>query len=371
MTTASLLSESEKLNRLRLARSEGIGPITFHKLLRRYGSATKSIEALPQIMAKSGVNRGVSVAPLERAEKEWAETIAAGGQIVCSGEAHYPAILLNSEAAPALLCMAGNFELLQRESVGIVGARTASANGRKMARILAHGLAEAGYLVTSGLARGIDTAAHEAATPARTAAIIAGGIDHIYPPENAELQKAIARDGLLISEMPVGSAPRAEHFPRRNRIISGMSRAVIVVEAALRSGSLITARFANEQGREVFAVPGSPLDPRCEGTNKLIREGANILTAVDDVIDFLRAEKSHFQGQLFEQEAEPLLPPDQDADDNVRRDVMGLLSANAVDLDDLIREARCAAEEVMAVLLELEVAGRITRSAGGLVALKR
>ncbi len=239
-----------------------------------------------------------------------------------------------------------------------------------MARMLAHSLAEAGFLVTSGLARGIDTAAHEAATPANTAAVIAGGIDHLYPPENAELQKAIARQGLLITEMPIGTAPRAEHFPRRNRIISGMSRAVIIVEAALRSGSLITARFANEQNREVFAVPGSPLDPRCEGTNKLIKDGANILSSVNDVLDYLNQETSPMQGMLFEREAEPLLPPDEDADDTSRRNIIELLSVNAVEIDDLIREANCQPEAVMAVLLELEVAGRLTRSAGGMVALK-
>ena len=366
----SALSDMERLAWLRLARTEGIGPTTFPKLIRRYGTATKAIAALPDLMTKAGAKRGLTVYPVERAEKELAATQAAGARLVASVESDYPRLLAEIDTAPPLLCMIGNTELAARQSVGIVGARTASANGRKMARILSHQLAEAGFLITSGLARGIDTAAHESAGPARTAAVIAGGIDHLYPPENAELQKAIARDGLLITEMPIGSAPRAEHFPRRNRIISGISRAVIIVEAALRSGSLITARFANEQGREVFAVPGSPLDPRCEGTNKLIKDGANILVAVDDVLSFLRAEASPLQGAMFEREPEPLLPPDQDADEATRREVIGLLSANAVDIDDLIREAQCEPEQVMAVLLELEVAGRVTRSAGGMVALK-
>lgn len=365
------LSNAERLSWLRLARTEGIGPINFHKLVRRYGTASKAIEALPHLMTKAGANRGLSVYPVDVAEREIDATRQAGATLVAFGEADYPAALMQAESAPPVLCMSGNFSMAQRKSVGIVGARTASANGRKMARILAHTIAEAGFLVTSGLARGIDTAAHEAASPARTAAVIAGGIDHIYPPENAALQHAIAREGLLISEMPIGTAPRAEHFPRRNRIISGMSAAVVIVEAALRSGSLITARFANEQGREVFAVPGSPLDPRCEGTNKLIRDGANILTSANDVLDFLASETSPLHDRLFERDPEPLLPPDEDADDATRREIIGLLSANAVDIDDLIREAQCSPEAAMAVLLELEIAGRISRSAGGLVALVR
>jgi DNA processing protein len=371
MSGTHQLSDAERLNWLRLARTEGIGPINFHKLIRRYGTAAKVIEVLPQLMTKAGARRGLSVHTVDLAKRELDATSDAGATLVAMGEAGYPAALMQADSAPPLLCISGNIELAQRKSVGIVGARTASANGRKMARILAYTIAEAGFLVTSGLARGIDTAAHEAATPLRTAAVIAGGIDHIYPPENADLQQAIARDGLLISEMPIGTAPRAEHFPRRNRIISGMSAAVVIVEAALRSGSLITARFANEQGREVFAVPGSPLDPRCEGTNKLIRDGANILTSANDVLDFLTAEKSPLHERLFERDPEPLLPPDQDADDATRREVIGLLSANAVDIDDLIREANCAPEAVMAVLLELEVAGRVSRSAGGMIALTK
>ncbi len=364
------VSDGERIAWLRLSRTEGIGPQTFHKLISRYKTATKALEVLPALLNKGGAKRGLSVYSEELALKELAATSAAGARLVCACESGYPQLLRNSDGAPPLLCLSGNSDLLQKTSVGIVGARTASASGRKMARVLAHGLAEAGFLITSGLARGIDTAAHEAATPAHTAAIIAGGIDHIYPPENAALQKAIATEGLLITEMPIGTAPRAEHFPRRNRIISGMSSAIIIVEAALRSGSLITARFANEQNREVFAVPGSPLDPRCEGTNKLIREGANILTSVNDVLDFLNREQTPLQSQLFERNPAPLLPPDLDADDAARREVQSLLSVNAVDIDDLIREANCTPETVMAVLLELEVAGRLVRSAGGMVALK-
>jgi DNA processing protein len=365
----SQLSDAERLAWVQLARTDGIGPSTFHKLIRRYGTASKALAALPQLMNKAGAKRGKLIYAVDLAAREIAASADAGARLVAACELDYPRLLKQVDDAPPLVCLSGDLSLLQKTSVGIVGARTASANGRKMARMIAHTLAEAGYLVTSGLARGIDTAAHEAATPARTAAVIAGGIDHLYPPENAEMQKAIARDGVLITEMPIGTAPRAEHFPRRNRIISGMSKAVVVVEAALRSGSLITARFANEQSRDVFAVPGSPLDPRCEGTNRLIKDGANILTTVNDLMDFLQDERSYMRETFFEREAEPLLPPDEDADDKTRRDVLALLSANAVDVDDLIREAQCEPEQVMAVLLELEVAGRITRSAGGLVAL--
>jgi DNA processing protein len=366
----SAISDSERLDWLRLARTDGIGPQTFHKLIARYKTASRALEALPELVTKGGAKRGLKVYSSELAQKEIDATAKAGAQLLCACESQYPTMLRNIDSAPPILCVSGNLPLFQKTSVAIVGARTASASGRKMARILAHALAEEGFLVTSGLARGIDTSAHEAATPARTAAVIAGGIDHLYPPENAGLQKAIANEGLLITEMPIGTAPRAEHFPRRNRIISGLSHVVIIVEAALRSGSLITARFANEQNREVFAVPGSPLDPRCEGTNKLIKEGANILTSVNDVLDYLNREVTPLQAMLFERETEPLLPPDEDADDTTRREILGLLSVNAVDLDDLIREANASPEAVMAVLLELEVAGRLTRSAGGMVALK-
>jgi DNA processing protein len=363
------LSDQERLSWLRLTRTDTIGPATFHKLIKRYKTATRALEELPKLTAKAGGARGLTLFPIEKAEREIAACHSFGARLVAFGEADYPLNLMHIDGAPPLLCMAGQIDLVHRESVGIVGARTASASGRKMARILAHGLAEAGILVTSGLARGIDTAAHEAAGPHRTAAVIAGGIDHRYPPENSDLQNAIARDGLLMTEMAIGTAPRAEHFPRRNRIISGMSRAVIVVEAALRSGSLITARFANEQGRDVFAVPGSPLDPRCEGTNKLIREGAILLTSVDELLHHLQQQLPPEQSQLFEPDDEPLLPPDEDADDASRREVLSLLSANAIEVDDLIREANCSPETVMAILLELEVVGKLVRSKGGRVAL--
>jgi DNA processing protein len=254
------------------------------------------------------------------------------------------------------------------DAVGIVGARNASAIGMKFTRNIARALTDAGLLVVSGLARGIDTAAHEASVEVHTAAVIASGIDYFYPPENEKLQRLIGERGLLITEMLPGTAPKAEHFPRRNRIISGISRAVIVVEAALRSGSLITARFASEQGREVFAVPGSPLDPRAEGTNKLIKDGANMLTAIDDVLDALQTMRPPQHGIFSEGTIETSpLPPVFDLSD--RENILTLLSPTAIEIDDIIRESAMSAEKVMGVLLELEIAGRVTRHAGGRVSL--
>ncbi len=365
-----LLDRTQRRDWIRLSQSENVGPATFRQLIGRYGSATSALGALPDLSVRGGLARPIRLLSKENAEAVMERAEELGASFLVAGETGYPPLLQHISDAPPLICVKGNLAFAELPCVAIVGARNASAGGRKFARQLSAELSEEGYLVVSGLARGIDTAAHEAATPARTAAVIAGGIDHLYPPENSALQKAIANEGLLITEMPIGTAPRAEHFPRRNRIISGLSQVVIIVEAALRSGSLITARFANEQNREVYAVPGSPLDPRCEGTNKLIKEGANILTSVNDVLEFLNREVTPLQAMLFERETEPLLPPDEDADDTTRREIMGLLSVNAVDMDDLIREANCSPEAVMAVLLELEVAGRLTRSAGGMVALK-
>ena len=261
----------------------------------------------------------------------------------------------------------GQADHLQRDAVAIVGARNASALGRKLARMLADQLGKAGYLVVSGLARGIDTAVHEAALTHRTAAVVAGGIDHVYPPENAALQAKISSEHVIVSEMPLGTIPKAEHFPRRNRIISGLSRAVIVAEAALRSGSLITARFAAEQGRDVFAIPGSPLDPRCEGANKLIKEGAAILTSVDDVLDALKAQQRPAASALWE-DAQPA-PKSVRCTDADRNHLLNLLSHSPIHVDDLVREAGIQPEVLAALLLELEVAGKVSRSAGGMAAL--
>jgi DNA processing protein len=361
------LSDEERVNWLRLSRTENIGPVK--SLLQRFGSATAAIAGLPDLATKGGKRQDVRIYSKSAAEDDIARARKANANFIAAGERGYPPYLRHIHAPPPLLCVAGNLDLANRDAVAIVGARNASALGLKFTRMIANRMAEAGLLVVSGLARGIDTAAHETTLEKGTAAVIAGGIDFVYPPENERLQKAIAERGLLITEMIPGMAPKAEHFPRRNRIISGISRAVIVVEAALKSGSLITARLANEQGREVFAVPGSPLDPRSEGTNKLIKDGANILTSVEDVIEALStAHPPNQQIFLEPTDNEPLSEPEISATD--RDHVLSLLSPTEIAADDLIRESGLEAHQVMAILLELEVAGRAIRQAGGTIALK-
>ncbi len=359
--TRQLLDATQRRDWLRLSQTENVGPATFRQLIGRFGSAAAALESLPELSLKGGLKRPLRIYSIEAAEADLDRANELGASFVAAGETGYPPLLHHISGAPPLLCIKGTSALADMESVAIVGARNASAGGRKFARQLAAELSEEGYLVTSGLARGIDTAAHEATPNGRTAAVIAGGIDNIYPPENAELQKLISENGLLITEMLPGAVPRAEHFPRRNRIISGMSRAIIVVEAALRSGSLITARLAGEQGREVYAVPGSPLDPRAEGTNKLIREGATLLTKASDVIQSLQTQyvmtpKSFSEPDIVNDETA-------EASHDERHNVLNLLSPSPIDLDDIIRESQLPTAMVLAILLELEIAGRINRSA--------
>ncbi len=365
--TMQLLDFAQRRDWIRLSQSENVGPATFRQLIAKYSSASAALEALPELSLKGGLKRPLRIYSREAAEADLERAHELGASFVVPGEAGYPPLLYHISGAPPLLCAKGKLALSELEPVAIVGARNASAGGRKFARQLAAELSEAGFLVTSGLARGIDTAAHEAAPQGRTAAVIAGGIDNFYPPENAGLQKLIGENGLLISEMMPGAVPRAEHFPRRNRIISGMSRAIIVVEAALRSGSLITARLAGEQGREVFAVPGSPLDPRSEGTNKLIREGATLLTRASDVIESLQAQYSGVRLKF----SEPESPPAENIEirDTERQRLLSLLSPSPVDVDDVIRESNLPASTVLGILLELELAGAVSRSAQQKVSL--
>ena len=294
---------------------------------------------------------------------------ASGAHYVALSEADYPEALREIDSAPPLLTLKGDLTLARREAVAIVGARNASAAGRKFARSLAADLGAAGYLIVSGLARGIDTAAHEASLERGTAAVLANGIDIAYPPENAALQAEIGRIGLLISEMPPGTAPRAELFPRRNRIIAGMSRATVVVEAAMRSGSLITARFANEQGRDVFAVPGSPLDPRCEGTNRLIKDGAGLVMRAQDVIDGLQLLPTlRSPGEELLEDPEARSDIGGHAPDGHAR-ILTLLAYTPVEVNDLIRESGLPSGLVSAILLELELAGKVTRHGRQMVSL--
>lgn len=367
--TLCVLSDEERLNWLRLSQSENIGPITFVRLMERFGSAEAAIAALPELSRRGGMKRSLSLLDKGRAEDWLAAAAKLGARFVGLNEPDYPELLRHIASAPPLICVCGNIALAKRPTVGVVGARNASAVALKFTRQLARQLVEAGYAIASGLARGIDTAAHDAAAPKNTMAVIANGMDHFYPPENEQIQRAIAGEGLLLSEFVPGTTPKAEYFPRRNRIISGLSQGVIVIEAAMRSGSLITARFANEQGRQVFAVPGSPLDPRCEGTNKLIKEGANMLTSVNDVLDALG---SSWTPAGLAQPPAPVFeatPGELNIGEAQRARVLELLSPSAVEVDDLIRESRFSAEVTMAILLELEIAGRARREGGGRIAL--
>ncbi len=367
MIPSRQLSDAERLNWLRLSQSENVGPITFQQLLTRFGTATQALDALPELSLRGGLRRSLKICAQDVAEHHVSRAAKLGAQFVAMGERGYPPALMHIPSAPPLLCVSGHLDFADQDSVGIVGARNASALGMKFTRQIARALTDAGLLVVSGLARGIDTAAHEASVDVHTAAVIAGGIDNVYPPENEKLQRQIAERGLLITEMLPGTSPKAEHFPRRNRIISGMSRAIIVVEAALRSGSLITARFAAEQGRDVFAVPGSPLDPRAEGTNKLIKDGASMVTSIDDLIITLGEMRSAQPMRLFEPEPTPLETSAIVSGQLDREQVFGLLSPTAIETDDVIRESGMSADQVLAVLLELEIAGRIMRHAGGRV----
>lgn len=365
--TARVLSETERRDWLRLSKSENVGTATFRTLLKRYGSAGEALRAIPELAKRGGLGRAPKLYGHDAAERDMANAEAIGARFIASPEAEFPPLLRQADNAPPLLCVKGDTSLLTRSAVAMVGARNASAVARKFTRLLAREIGGEGHAIVSGLARGVDTAAHEAALDTGTVAVVAGGIDVIYPPENDGLHAAIGERGVIVSEMVPGTVPRAEYFPRRNRIISGLSRALIVVEAALRSGSLITARFAAEQGREVFAVPGSPLDPRCEGTNKLIRDGATLLMSSADVLETLSGERMPRQMSFFE--PEPVALEARDIGEAETRALLELLSPTPVDLDDLVRESGLDAQTLAALLLELSLAGRIHRHANGSVSL--
>jgi DNA processing protein len=362
------LSDSERRAWLRLSRAQNVGPVTFAALLARYRSAKAALEALPHLARRGGA-RDLKIPTDDEARRELDALEQLGGRMIASAEPDFPPGLAALDAPPPYITMRGRSELFAREMIAVVGARNASALGRKFAGQLAGDLGEEGMVVVSGLARGIDTAAHEGALGAGTIAVLAGGVDDIYPPENAGLYERIARDGVVISEMPVGQRPQAMHFPRRNRIISGLSRGVVVVEASEGSGSLITANFALEQGREVFAVPGSPLDPRAKGTNRLIREGAMLTESAGDVLDVLQPQL----GRAFREPEEPSAPNafavDDMCSDHIRRQIEELLGPAPVEIDELIRQCGAPVPAVLTALLELELAGRLTRHAGNRVSI--
>lgn len=374
----------EDFARLRLVRSARIGPVTYKQLIGRFGSARAAIDALPEL-AKRGGARGVKLANEGTVEREIAATMKIGADFVFLGNADYPALLAYSDMAPAVLVTRGDRSIWDNPSVAMVGARNASAAACKLARTFALDLADRGVAVVSGLARGIDTAAHRGAIDGQTIAVIAGGIDNVYPPENRDLQEEIADRALLISEMPFGTEPRARHFPHRNRIIAALSQGTVVVEAAPRSGSLITARLAAEAGREVMAVPGSPLDPRSRGCNGLIRDGATLVQSADDIIEMLSGWDGPTQADVdrlelrdgepghFQAEGAILAWPDEtpivDAAETDRDTLTQLLSANYVSIDELVRQSEISVETVQLCLLELELAGKLERGAGAKVRL--
>jgi DNA processing protein len=352
--------------RLRLIRSDNIGPITYFQLLARFGSAQAAIDAIPDLAARGG-GRAPKLALAGQAEREIERVERLGARHLFLGEPVYPALLAELEAAPPALIAKGDVALLDKPAIAMVGARNASAAACRFARQLAGALGETKRVVVSGLARGIDTAAHDGALATGTIAVIAGGIDIYYPPENEERQRAIAERGLLLAEQPPGTEPRARHFPYRNRIIAGLAQGTVVVEAAPKSGSLITARLAAEFGREVMAVPGSPLDPRAQGCNLLIREGATLIQTAEDVIEALSPIHPRPFRQRKQNYAAPA--PSADADEAARRGVTDLLGPTPVPVDELIRQSARSPTEVQTVLLELELAGRLERHAGGRVSL--
>ena len=368
---ARTLNPAERLDWLRLIRSENVGPVTFYQLLARFGSAEAALAALPEVARRGGRARPLSLFPRAAAEREMQQLQAAGARLVAWGEHDYPTALAALDDAPPLISIKGDSALLSRNAFAVVGARNASANGRRFARDMAMQLGQHGIVVVSGLARGIDAAAHEGALASGTIAALAGGIDQVYPEENRGLHEQIAERGVLIAELPVGTEPQARHFPRRNRIISGCALGVLVVEAALRSGSLITARFALEQGRDVFAVPGSPLDPRCRGANDLIRHGAILCETVDDI---MRELQPRLGVTLEERKREAFTPsesiaPGESEFSHSRARLVELLSPTPVPVDELVRQCHLSPSLVMTILLELELAGRIGRHPGNQVSL--
>lgn len=393
-----VLTDRQRLDWLRLIRSESIGPRSFRSLMNRFGSAAAALDALPGLARQSG--RDIRICTAAEAEREFEGLRRCGARLIAEGEAGYPRPLQAIDSAPPLLSVLGRAEALLRPCVALVGSRNASAAGLKFTARLARELGEAGFVVVSGLARGIDTAAHETSLATGTVAVLAGGPDQVYPPQNLPLLRRLLEQGAAISEMPLGVAPRGRDFPRRNRLVSGLSLGTVVVEAARKSGSLITARFANEQGRIVFAVPGSPLDPRAEGGNHLIREGATLCAEASHVIEALtpllgddrgfaglpqglRDGAGDVSGQALWDELdlagiepappapasgllEPLELPSSDGEGcDLRQVVLQLLGAAPVSVDDVVRAGGRPAREISRTLLELELDGVVRRHPGG------
>ncbi|WP_187429965.1 hypothetical protein ROLI_025920 [Roseobacter fucihabitans] len=365
-------SEDEQFSRLRLLRSRRVGITTYKRLLTEHGTAQNALAALPEVARAAGVQK-YEICPEAVVQSELNAARAAGAKLIMQGTAAYPDILAELEDAPPFLWVIGDARALMRPMISLVGARNASSLGTRMSKALARDLGAAGYVVVSGLARGVDAAAHLAALPTGTVAVQAGGVDVIYPTENTQLALDIAQSGLRLSEQPMGLKPMARHFPTRNRIISGLSRATIVVEAAAKSGSLITARDALDQGRDVLAVPGNPFDARASGCNQLIREGATLIRSAADVIEALTP--LHGEAAQIPRPPRPETPPPRDTTKQralydvaaLHRQILSRLSPSPIAEDQLIRDLAVTAADAAPILLDLEMDGQITRRSGGLL----
>ncbi len=375
------LSESEKLDWIQLIRSENVGPITFHRLLERFETAKKALSALPEFASRGGKKSKIKICSRSNAERELKTINSSGIELIAATEPSYPDLLRAIPDAPPLIFVKGNKDILNRKTVAIVGGRNASINGKNFARKIGRELSEAGLVVVSGMARGIDAAVHEGALYAGknsselgtggTVAVLAGGVDVIYPKENSGIYDSICECGAVVSEMPIGTKPQASHFPRRNRIISGLSKGIVVIEATARSGSLITARMAGEQGREVFAVPGSPSDGRNDGANSLIKQGAALVDSTDDILNvldsmFIQPLSEDYDNGFAHAQSKNI---DENQVDEARENIINCLGATAVQINEIIRECHLPAAIVSIVLLELELAGRLERHAGNKVSL--
>lgn len=365
----------DKLAWLRLSRTENVGPVTFYKLLSVYGTAQNALDALPELAKRGGRKRPLKAPSVSDVQQEYDSLQNLGGEIITAACSSYPIGLSAVDDAPPVISIIGNAALLNQSCIGIVGARNASLNGRKMAENLARDLGKRGHIIASGLARGIDTAAHKGSLETGTIAVVAGGIDVVYPEENQGLYEEIKERGIIVAESKLGQKPFAQSFPRRNRIVSALSKGIVVVESTMRSGSLITARLAGEQGRDVFAVPGSPLDPRAAGPNHLIREGATLICNADDVLESimnfsgtgLREAIPSSQYYYFEDDAAITNPVE--LSEKMRETVCEQLSFSPLNVDELVRACHLTVSDVQSVLLEMELAGRLKRLPGNRVSL--
>lgn len=360
----------EDIDILRLIRSENVGNRTFISLVKMFGSAGSALENVQDFAKRGGRSKPIKLCPASEAEKEIEALHKGGAKMLTYKDPSYSRLLLQIPDFPPVISYKGDKSLLGSKCVAIVGARNSSLNGKSFTGKIAAELAKHQITVVSGLARGVDTAAHTAALP-RTIGVIAGGIDHIYPPENAKLFAQMAEEGLIVAELAIGSQPLAQHFPQRNRIISGLSLATLVIEAGLKSGSLITANFALEHNREVFAMPGFPMDPRCQGTNKLIKDGAHVLESVEDILEHL-PNVDDLTNRLMELQDNTFAAMKVDYDlltQEARNQVVEALSSTAVSVENLLQEVKLPIPVVYTILLELELAGRITRHPGNRISL--